>query len=71
MPKKFHMGIHMGSALKSGDRCIRGILVDESGRELSAKEVRATFTDEIAKGYVIFCGCDNRRDDGGCAGHDE
>lgn len=65
-----HLGINIEYALKLKDKHIKGILIDDSGHELSAKEVRSIFYDDMAKGHVIFCGCDNRRADGGCAGHE-
>ena len=64
-----HLGVDIKGAMKRGDRYLGGLLIDENGRELTAAEVRTLFAREQAQGYTIFCGCDNRRADGGCAGH--
>ncbi len=72
MGKSFHMSVDIAGALRRGDQHLDGILIDDSGRELSAQEVRAKFQQELSRGYSIFCGgCDNRDADGRCAGHEE
>lgn len=70
MSRKIHVGIHIESALKKPDQYLEGMLIDEHGHELSPEEARQFLAEEAAKGYTIFCGCDNRREDGGCAGHE-
>jgi len=70
MSRMMHVGIHIEWALMNSNRDLAGLLIDNDGHKLSADEVRRFFAEEIAKGYTIFCGCDNRREDGGCAGHD-
>ncbi len=70
MKKKIHVGIHIADALKKSDQYLDRMLIDDEGREFSAEEVRQFLSEEAAKGYTIFCGCDNRRKDGGCAGHE-
>lgn len=64
MTKNYHLGVNIAGALKR--RNLNGMLSD-GGRELSDAEVRATLRADAAKGYTVFCGCDNRREDGGCA----
>lgn len=65
----FHVCIDMRQALRRGDHHLNGILSDDNDKELDAAEVRAVFKAELAKGYSYFCGCDNRNDEGRCAGH--
>ncbi len=67
----FHIGVDIRGALKRSDKELDGILIDDSGRELSAQEVRAKFRSEMSEGRSIFCGCDNRKEDGSCAGHEQ
>lgn len=71
MTRTIHVGIHIESALKKSDQYLEGALIDDNGHVLSAGEVRQFLSEEAAKGYTIFCGCDNRREDGGCAGHEK
>ena len=56
--------------MKKPDQYLEGALIDDNGHVFSAEEVRQFLSEESAKGYIIFCGCDNRREDGGCAGHE-
>lgn len=69
MKTTYHVGIAIDPALRMSDRKIDGILSDDSGRSMGAKEVRLFLQAERAKGYSVFCGCDNRKPDGCCAGH--
>ena len=70
MTRTIHVGIHIESALKKSDQYLEGALINDDGHVFSAEEVRQFLAEEAAKGYTIFCGCDNRREDGGCAGHE-
>lgn len=69
MSKKWvcHLGLHIKSSLRQSD--LTGMLA-EDGRELSDDEVRDVLLADYRAGHEIFVGCDNRRPDGGCAGHE-
>lgn len=69
MGKTYHVGIAIDPVLRMSDRKIDGILCDDSGRSMSAKEIRVFLQSERAKGYSVFSGCENRKPDGACAGH--
>lgn len=49
---------------------LEGNIVTDDGRSLSSNEVIQVLLDDQAKGYKIWCGCDNRDSDGRCAGHE-
>jgi len=74
-----HMSISIVGALKNAlddaieyrNDYLKGMLADDDGRHLSRREVIDIFVEELQKGHTLFCGCDNRRPDGGCAGHEE
>lgn len=66
----FHICLDIEGTLRLKDKQIEGI-IGEPDRAYSAKEVREFLIDQKAQGYSNFCGCDNRREDGGCAGHEE
>lgn len=71
MSTTYHVGIAIDPALRMSDRKLDGILSDDSGRSMSPKEIRLFLQGERAKGYSVFCGCDNRKPNGCCAGHRE
>lgn len=71
MGTTFHVCIAITPLLRKGDRAIQGILSDDSGRPMSASEVREFLRKERAAGYEYFCGCDNRKPNGMCAGHEK
>ena len=67
---KTHMAIHIEGALAR--RNLNGLLTD-NGRDLNDAEVRKVLLDAKSNGWRVFVGdhCDNKRPDGGCAGHPE
>ena len=69
MMRTFHVGLHIDNALRLSDRKLSGLL-SKDGRDLSAREVRLELQADRAKGHSHFCGCDNRKPDGSCAGHE-
>jgi hypothetical protein len=67
---KTHMSIHIDGALAR--RNLKGLLTNDQG-EMSDADVRAVLLRAKSAGYRVFIGdsCDNKRPDGGCAGHPE
>ena len=51
----------------SGER----VLMHEDKTPLGEQEVYAFVKELRAQGYTNFCGCDNIKPDGSCAGHPE
>ncbi|MAM85756.1 MAG: hypothetical protein CME36_00400 [unclassified Hahellaceae] len=68
MRRSFHVCMHIDNALRLSDRKLSGML-SRDGLTLSAREVRLELQADRAKGHAYFCGCDNRKPDGSCAGH--
>lgn len=67
---RFHVSIFIDGMLNKVDSYLAGILsCAETGRDLSGEEVRQVLEEEKALGHSYFCGCDNRKADGTCAGH--
>lgn len=66
----YHLHIDIEEFLNKPDHLINGMLADsETGLPLSPGEARAFLRQEQSKGFKYFTGCDNRNDDGSCAGH--
>ena len=74
MTKNYHVCLDVrGALLNWTDRQMKGLLLHDDGRKMSAREARLALMDEIAKGHaVIPCSpCDNFDYSGpGCMGHD-
>lgn len=69
MRRTVHFCLHIDNALRMSNRKLAGLLSSD-GRYLSAQEVRMELQADRAKGHLYFCGCDNRKPDGSCAGHE-
>ena len=60
-------------ALRKPDKEIKGILLHNDGRPMSASEVRETLFDELSKGHekIPIGDCDNFDYKNGCQGHEQ
>jgi len=69
--ERIHMCMSVRGALRKPDKQIKGILLHEDGRSMTASEVRETLYNELSKGHeVIPIGdCDNFDYKKGCQGH--
>ena len=45
------------------------LIASDAENGMPAKDARIFLTSELEHGYDVFCGCDNRKADGSCAGH--
>ena len=70
MSTTYHLCIAIVPLLRKADRAISGLLSDDGGRPMRASEIREFLIKEQGEGYEYFCGCDNRKSDGSCAGHE-
>jgi len=67
--KRIHIHFEIKQFLAYPDKKLNGMLEDSNGHALTADEMRDVLIGELCKGYDYFCGCDNRKSDGRCAGH--
>jgi hypothetical protein len=67
---KTHLSINIDGALAR--RNLKGLLTNDQG-DMSDADVRAALLRAKGAGWRVFVGdsCDNKRPDGGCAGHPE
>ena len=69
-----HCCVSIRGALKWPKRKLRGMLVDESGRKLTADEVREWLFDQLALGRRVLpmgAPCEGFSYETGCPGHQE
>lgn len=63
---KYHISVNIAGALKQRSL---SIFEDENGRTISTKAAKEILRQEQTQGKKYYCGCDNTKADGSCAGH--
>lgn len=70
MLTKFHLGVHIENCIKEiAKGNAENIFLKDNGEDMSNCAAVSMLTKERAKGYKIWSPCDNRDEDGNCAGH--
>jgi len=66
----YHGHTEVKQALTMPDNKLKGILSDsDTGDPLTAAQVRDFLISELRNNHDYFTVCDNRKEDGSCAGH--
>jgi hypothetical protein len=63
---KYHFSVDIAGALKQRSL---DFFEDENGNVIPTKEAKQILRQEQAQGKKYYCGCDNTKADGSCAGH--